>query len=254
MVVAMFSAKRLGFAGLAALGAVGLSGCFDLEQRVGLHRDGSGSYSVVVSADGVIGEGLDKDHGDVDIGDNRAVTKVTRKGDTTIETSEVKFGDLAGLKLNDERLDLHVRGKTADGETRVNFHRSFQVDHARHRHDGDDDKDGEKFGKSLLQSMFGDHTYKFAIWVPGRVEHIGAVHAGNGFVHPTVWTDATGHTIVWKMKLTDMFMADRLDFDVDFAAKGNFKDAHSLPGEAHHRRPHRHHDDDDDDDGDDDNG
>lgn len=251
MVLAGFSAKRLGFAGLAALGAVGLSGCFDLEQRVGLHRDGSGSYSVVVAAGGVIGEGLDKDHSDVDIGDNRAVTTVVHKGETTIETSEVKFGDLASLKLNDERLDLRVRGKTTEGETRVNFHRSFQVDHARHRHDSDDDKEGEKFGKSILQSMFGDHTYKFVLWVPGRIEHIGGLRAGDKFVHPTVWADATGHTIVWKMKLTDMFMADRLDFDVDFAAKGDFEDAHSLPGEVHRRRHQSHHDDDDDNDDDD---
>lgn len=246
------SAKRGLFAGVAVVVAVGLSGCFDMEQRVALRRDGSGTYAVVIAADGIIGQSLDEDDKDVDIGDNRAVTTVTHKGDKTVETSVVAFPDLSGLKLNDETVGLHVKSRGADGTSEVNFHRTFHVGSARDRHNknGKDDED-EKMGKSILQSMFGDHTYKFAVWLPGTIRHIAPVRAGSTVVRPVVWADRTGHTIVWKMKLTDMMMAEQLDFDVDFAAKGDFKDAQSLPGE--HRRHHskRHHDDSDDGDDDD---
>lgn len=224
--------------------ATGLSGCFDLAQKVAVHSNGSGTYAVEVAANGMVGEGLDKKHGDIDIGDERAVTRTVRKGDTTIETSEVAFKDVSELKLNDEVLNLHVKGKTANGATQMNFHRSFRVDHARHRRDDDD----EKFGKSILESMFGGHSYKFAVWLPGTIEHIAPVKVGGETVHPTVWSDRYGHTIIWQMKLTDMFMARQLDFDVDFAAKGDFRDGHSLPGKSHHLYRHRDRKDDDDDD------
>ncbi len=49
------------------------------------------------------------------------------------------------------------------------------------------------------------------------------------------------------MPLSDAFMSENIDFDIDFAAKGDFHDAHSQPS-AHHG--HHHHDDDDDDDND----
>lgn len=240
------SAKRLGFAGVTLLSAVGLTGCFDLEQRVGLHSDGSGSYAVVVSADGMVGEGLAKDKGrdsDIDLGDERAVKHVTRKGDKTIQTSEIAFKDFSDLKLGDETIALHVKGKKDSGETEVNFHRSFRVDHARKDHDKD-----EAMGREVLQSMFGGHTYKFAVWLPGEIEHVAPIRVAGRVVRPMVWNDRYGHTLVWQMALPDMFMADRLDFDVDFAAKGNFHDSQSRPGEHHTRRHHRDDDDDDNDD------
>jgi hypothetical protein len=215
--------------------AIGLSGCFDLEQKVGLHSNGSGTYAIAVSAKGLIGEGLDRHDADIDIGDDdRAVTHKTRKGDTTIQTSEVSFRDLTDLKLGDETIALHVKGKNGN-ESEVNFHRTFRIDHARDRHDDD-----EHFGKDILETMFDGHTYKFSVWLPGKIERIAPVSVGGHLVHPTVWSDSYGHTIVWTMDLTDMFLSDQLDFDVDFAAKGDFRDATSQPGHHHHR--HRHHD------------
>jgi hypothetical protein len=246
MSFAGFLPKRALSAAVVLASATGLTGCFDLAQKVAVRHDGSGTYAVEVAANGVVGQGLDKKHADVDIGDERAVTRTERHGDTTVETSEVAFRDVSDLKLNDETVNLHVKGKTADGATEVNFHRTFRVDHARHRHDDD----GDRFGKSILESMFGGHTYKFAVWLPGTIEHIAPVHVAGETVHPTVWSDRTGHTIVWQMKLTDMFLAEQIDFDVDFAAKGDFRDGHSLPGKSHHLYRHRDHKDDDDDDDD----
>jgi hypothetical protein len=226
-------------------GAIGLSGCFDLEQKVGLHSNGSGSYAVAISANGLMGEALNKHDADFDITDedNRAVTHKVRHGDTTTTTSEVAFRDLSDLKLGDETVTLHVKGNSGDTSD-VNFHRAFHVEHAVHRHD---DEEGDHIGKDILETMFDGHTYKYSVWLPGRIEHIGQIRIGDHVVHPTVWSDRYGHTITWKMPLTDMFLARQIDFDVDFAAKGNFHDTHSLPG-SHHIHRHHHHDDDDDDD------
>lgn len=248
-----FSVGRMLSLGVAALGAVGLSGCFDLEQRVGLHRDGSGHYAVVVAADGIVGEGLRKDrHGhdriDFDDGDDdNSVTRVSRKGDTTVQTTDHAFRDLSDLKLGDETFSLHVKGTNSEGEAQVNFHGSLRVDEARHHRNDDGD-----MGREVLQSMFGGHTYKFAVWLPGRIEHVAPVRVAGRTVHPAVWSDRTGHTVVWQMELPDMMLADRLDFSVDFAAKGAFHDAQSKAGVRHIRHRHHRHDDwdyDDDDDG-----
>jgi hypothetical protein len=230
---------------VVVLSAAGLSGCFDLEQKVDLHSNGSGTYTVAVSADGLVGRGLAEKHDDIDLGDDddNAVKRVARHGDRTVETSEIAFRNLSDLHLSDETLSLHVKGQKllGLGGTEVNFHRTFHVDRARRHHDEDDDH----IGRDVLNSMFGDHTYKFTVWLPGSIEHIAPLRVGDHVVHPTVWADRYGHTIVWTMRLTDMFLADRLEFDVDFAAHGDFHNAQSQPGRHRHHR--RHNDDDDDD-------
>jgi len=224
---------------------LGLTGCFDLAQKVALHRDGSGAYAIAVSANGIVGRGLNKHDSDINIGNDnpRGVKTVTRHGDVTTETNEVAFRDLSDLHLGDETLSLHVIGRDGDG-TRVAFHRSFQIDHARRDHEDDADR---HFGHEVLQSMFGGHTYTFSVWLPGKIEHIAAVRLDGRTIAPTVWSDATGHTIVWNMPLPDMMLARQIDFDVAFAARGDFHDTRSQPNLSRH---HRRHDDDDDGDND----
>jgi hypothetical protein len=249
---AHFGPKKALSAAAVVILAGGLSGCFDLEQKMAIRHDGSGVYDVIVSADGIVGAGLRKHRADIDIGDDRAVTRVTRKGDTTVETSEVAFHDLSDLHLSDETIGLRVKGKKllGLGGVEVNFHRSFHVNDARR----DRDEDDEHLGRDVLHSMFGDHTYTFTLWLPGSIERIAPLRVHGRLVHPTVWSDKYGHTIVWKMGLTDMFLADRLDFDVDFVAHGDFRDAETKPGSHRYRRHHRGRDaGDDDDDNDNDN-
>jgi hypothetical protein len=239
-----FLPRRALSVSVVVVGAVGLSSCFDLEQKVGLHSNGSGTYAMAVSANGIVGEGLDRHDADIDIGDDdRAVTHKTRKGDVTTQTSEIAFHDLSDLKLGDETVALHVKGKTGD-MSEVNFHRIFQVDHARRDHD----EDGDHIGKDILETMFDGHSYKFSVWLPGRIEHIMQVRVADHVIHPTVWSDRYGHTITWQIPLSDAFMANQIDFDVDFVAKGDFRDAHSSPGRHHDHHRHRHDDDDDDND------
>jgi hypothetical protein len=217
--------------------AVGLTGCFDLGQKVAINSNGGGDYAVIITADGIVGDALEKKHADVDIGDDRAVTHVKRVDGKVVQTSEIAFNDLSDLKLGDETIALHVKGKKllGLGGTEVNFHRTFRIDEARHHHRDLDDDDDSSLGHDILTSMFGDHTYTFAVWLPGTIEHIAPVQLGDRTIMPQVWGDKYGHTIVWKMKLVDMFLARRLDFDVDFVAHGNFHDSATIYDADHHR-------------------
>jgi len=240
MNIAVFAPKRLITLGAVIACTVGLSGCFDLSQKVAIGGDGSGGYQVSVAADGIVGEGLRKHHADMDFDDDMPMhTRIAVVDGKTVQTSGTAFHDLSDLRLSDETISLHVKGKKLFGlgGTQVNFHRSFNIDRARHHHDEDSD---DHVGKDILTSMFGDHTYTFSVWLPGSVDHINPIYVGAREVKPVVTQDGNGHLITWRMKLTDMFLADTLDFDVDFTAHGNFHDTQSRWVE-HHR--HHHHSD-----------
>jgi len=224
--------KRLQSLAVVAVCAAGLGGCFDLGQKVAIGRDGSGGYAVSVTADGIVGAGLRKKHAQVDVGDMPMTTRVTTVGDRTVQTSGVGFRDLSDLKLSDEKLSLHVLGRKwlGLGGTQVNFHRSFRVDRAREDHSSDDDG----LGRDILTGMFGDHTYTFSVWLPGTIDRAAPVRVDGHFIAPQIVAAGDGHSVSWRMKLTDMFLADRLDFDVDFSSGGSFHDTASQPAVRHH--------------------
>ena len=235
---ALFAPKRLLSLGAVVACAIGLSGCFDLGQKVAIGRDGSGGYAVSVAADGIVGKGIGKNHAKFDTDEDMPmVTHIKVVDGKTVQTSGTAFHDLSDLRLDDEVISLHVKGQKLLGlaGTQVNFHRSLNVGNAR-KHHMDDDDNG--LGKDILTSMFGDHSYTFSVWLPGSIDHINPVVVGDHEVKPTVTQDGDGHTITWRMKLTDMFMADELDFDVDFTAHGNFHDTRSVWVTGHHRRHH----------------
>jgi hypothetical protein len=229
--------KKLLSAGVVVACAVGLSGCFDLTQKVAIGRDGSGGYQIQVAADGLIGEGLSHDHGHshIHIDEDMSMHKsISGEGDKTIETLGTAFHDLSDLHLSDETISLHVKGQKLLGlmGTQVNFHRSFDIDRAKHLHDDDDNDD--HLGREVLTSIFGDHMYVYSVWLPGTIDHITPVSIDGHLVQPQVTDAGDGHWITWRMKFTDMLIAQNLDFDVDFTARGNFHDTQSQPGEHHH--------------------
>ena len=238
---ALFVPKRLVSLGAVVACAIGLSGCFDLGQKVAIGRDGSGGYAVSVAADGIVGDGLRKDHAKFDTDEDMPmVTRIAVIGDKTVQTSGTAFHDLSELRLDDETISLHVKGQRLLGlaGTEMNFHRSLNIGNARKHHLDSDDDGG--MGKDILTSMFGDHTYTFSVWLPGSIDHINPVMVADHEVKPTITQDGDGHTITWRMKLTDMFMSDEMDFDVDFTAHGNFHDTASVWVQGHH---HHHGDD-----------
>ena len=236
---AIFSPKTLTSLGTVILCAVGLSGCFDLGQKVAIGRDGSGGYAISVAADGMLGRALKDHHSDIDIGDDDLPmrTHVAVVDGRTVQTSGVAFRDLSDLKFSDESMSLRVKGKKllGLGGTEVNFHRSFNIERARHHHNDSDDRD---LGHDVLTSLFGDHTYTFSVWLPGTIDHINPLYVAGHEVKPSVTNDGTGHTITWRMRLADALATDELDFDVDFSAHGNFHDTQTRWGE-HHRHHHR---------------
>src|ERR1700742_3343313 len=65
---ALFAPKKLLSVGAVIACAVGLSGCFDLGEKVAVGRDGSGGYALSIAADGIVGDGLRKKPSKVDIG------------------------------------------------------------------------------------------------------------------------------------------------------------------------------------------
>ena len=216
--------------GAVVLCSAGLGGCFDLGQKVAIGRDGSGGYAVSVTADGIVGDSLRKKPADVEVGDMHMVTRVSTVGGKTVQTSGTAFHDLSQLKLSDETIALHLKGKTwlGLGAEQVNFHRSFRVDHARDHHTQDDGG----IGKDILSSMFGDHTYTFSVWLPGTIDHAAPISVGGHSISPVIAEAGDGHSVTWRMKLADMFLANQLDFDVDFSARGDFHDA--VSGTAVH--------------------
>ena len=106
---AIFSPKRLFSLGTVITCAVGLSGCFDLGQKVAIGRDGSGGYAVSVAADGIVGDGLKDKKGNIDIGDDDMPmhSRVAVVDGKTVQTSGVAFHNLSDLKLSDETISLH---------------------------------------------------------------------------------------------------------------------------------------------------
>lgn len=224
--------KRLISLGVVVVCAVALGGCFDLGQKVAIGRDGSGGYAVSLAADGIVGDSLDKKHADIHVGDMPMHTQISHVDGKIVQTSGTAFRDLSDLQLSDEVISLHVTGKKwlGIGGEQVNFHRSFRVDHAR----DDNSRDESGLGRDILTSMFGDHTYTFSVWLPGTIDHVAAVDIGGRLVQPTVVAAGDGHAVTWRMKLTDMFLADKLEFDVNFSAHGDFHDTTSQPGERHH--------------------
>src|ERR1700742_1290575 len=181
MSFAGFLPKRVLPVAVVVVSAAGLSGCFDLQQNMAVRRNGSSTYAIAVTAEGMVGKALNKHNADIDLnddGDNHAVTHITRNGDKVTQVSEVVFRDLSDLKFGDEKTSMHVLGKNDSG-TQVNFHRTFQIDHARK----DRDEDDEGFGRDVLHSIFGDHTYTFTVWLPGTVQRIAPLRVNDQIVH-----------------------------------------------------------------------
>jgi hypothetical protein len=211
---------------LAAILALGLSGCFDLSQSVAINRDGSGRYDTAISARGVVGEALKNGKTDIHIGGSRDVHRhsVIQDGKVT-ETSSVDFKQLSDISLSNDSIAIKVRGHDLFGlgQTHAVFRRIFLVDHERRarQHDGDDNG-----GQAVLASIFGDHTYVFSVHLPGAIDWIAPVWAGDTQVKPDIsGNDTAGYTITWRMPLVDMIQSKALHFSVGFSSYGALTDS-----------------------------
>ena len=211
--------------------AVGLSGCFDLAQKVFIGRDGSGWYEAAVSAEGLVGEALRYKNANNLAGENRAVTTTSASNGGVTQRSVVGFKSLSNLAFYDQGMRLIVRGHSffGLGPSELTFRRSFAVDRARAEHEHQQQPSG--MGAEIAQSVLGDHTYVFSVTLPGSIERIAPVVVGGTTILPEVTGDFYhGHTITWRMPLYMMAMAHALAFEVDFSAHGWFSDAATRRG------------------------
>ena len=223
--------SRVRGAALIVALSLALSACFDLSQKVAIDRTGSGSYQVTIAAKGIVGEALKEKPADLEKHD-RAVTTTREDNGMVTQTSTVAFKSLADLKLDNELMSLRVLGHGffGLGPAHVRFRRTFLVGNAR-RANADRMGDSSDMGSQVLASMFGGHTYSFAVSVPGSILRIAPVKLDD---HTVVTPTVTGgfyhgHTVTWTMPLDRMLARKSLTFEVDFSAYGSFSDVQSTP-------------------------
>lgn len=224
--------SKLGLAALLLAMAVGLSGCFDLTQKVEIDRGGAGHYRMAISARGLVGAALKEKPVTFD---NHAAqhgtTTIVEKNGRVTQTTAIAFKSLSKLRLSDEAISLRVLGRSwfGLGPAHVRFRRTFLVGNAR-RANQDRVGRGDEMGAQILASMFGDHTYVFAVTLPGSILRIAPLKLGGVLVVPTVTGDFYhGHTVTWTMPLSRALSRKMMTFEVDFSAYGSFSDVHSMP-------------------------
>jgi hypothetical protein len=212
--------------------SVGLSGCFDLTQKIAIDRKGAGHYQVSVAASGLIGEALKEKPVKVGLDGARHVsTTITEKNGRVTQSSSIAFARLSDLKLSDELISLRVLSRPyfGLGPAHVRFRRTFLVGNAR-RDNADRIGSDDATGSQIMASVFGDHTYTFSVTLPGSILRIAPVKVGDALAVPTVTGDFYhGHTITWTLPLYRALSRKMLTFEVDFSAYGSFADTQSMP-------------------------
>ncbi len=209
--------------------AVGLSGCFDLTQKVSITRDGSGRYETAIAAEGIVGEALHNKTADL-TGMNHGATTTSDIGGKVTQRSVVDFKSLSSLVFSDQSISLTLRGHSllGLGPAEMTFRRSFAVDRARAAHE-DEDRSG--MGSKIAQSLLGDHYYQFSVTLPGSIQRIAPIVIAGTTIQPQVTGDFYhGHTVTWRMPLYMMAMAHDLTFEVDFSAYGWFENVETRRG------------------------
>lgn len=219
-------AKQLLAGTLVIACSSGLSGCFDLAQKFSIDRGGSGRYVVAITASGLLGEALKDNKSGIRFSQNHVTTRMTAKNGKVTQTAVLEFKSLSDLRLSDELITLTNHGASwfGLGPSHVSFRRTFLVDRAR-RENAPKSAEGDRFGRELAQTMFGDHSYVFSVTVPGSVDQASTVKIGGAVFRPEV----AGHTVTWRMPLYTLLQAKLLNFQIDFSAYGSFPDAQSLP-------------------------
>lgn len=219
---------------IAALSIL-LTACFDLAQRIEIDRHGVGHYRVSIAAQGLVGEALKETPVELGLhGVGPVSTAITDRNGLVTQTASVAFARLSDLRLSDDVVSLQVLQHTLFGlgPTHVRFRRTFLIGNAR-RHNQSRVGGDRAFGARVMASVFGDHTYVFAVTLPGAILHIAPVKLGDALVVPAVTGDFYhGHTVTWTMPLYLALGQKRLTFEVDFSAWGSFANSESLPAGA----------------------
>lgn len=204
-----------------------LAGCFDLDQKIALNRDGSGIYEVTITAEGLIGDALKKERIISDAKQPVQSTAVVKNGQV-VHTERVSFSQLSDLNVADEEVALSVHGRDffGLGPAHMTFRRTARNADMEAEKSRSHDKD-EGAGTALA-ALFGNHTYTFSVTLPGSIDYIAPVKLDGVVVEPEVTGDYLQHTVTWRMPMSMMLSAKAATFAIDFTAFGTFADAHST--------------------------
>ena len=210
-----------------------LTGCFDLDHKLVLNRDGSGSYEVNISAEGMVGEALKNE---VLISESKGAVKRETEivNGHAIHRERIAFANISDLGLADEDVTLTVNGNNFFGlaPKSATFRRVVRSADVRSEKSPEDKNDA-----AALAAVFGNHTYSFSVSLPGSIDSIAPVKLGGVTIKPEITGDYFRHTITWRMPLYMMFAEDKVVFAVDFSAYGTFSDAQSQSKRSTPKRP-----------------
>ena len=209
--------------------ALSLGGCFDVHQNLHINRDGSGSYGVSITGQGLVGEALAEKPLHL-TGLPPAV--ITRGGHGLVrQTARVSFASLSDLKLPFDVISLRVRGHSffGLGPAQVQLRRTFLLSNAREAVARMTGQSGPSVAQILPGRLKGN-VYVFAVTVPGSVRRASSLRLGGQRIVPTIrgnfWN---GHTVSWRVPVRLLLRRSILRFDVEFSAYGQFADVESLP-------------------------
>jgi hypothetical protein len=206
--------------------AVGLSGCFDLVQTVGVDRSGAGRYQVAVTGEGIVGDAL-KNEKLVNRENHAALTTTDVNGKVT-RMATVDFKSISELAFSDETMSLNVKSRDffGLGPSHVAFVANVMVSKA--KDENPQAASARDLGETVAQGILGNHTYVFSVTVPGDVERADPITVGGESYAPTITGDFwNGRTVTWRMPLAALVTAPQLNFEVDFSAIGFFSDSKS---------------------------
>jgi hypothetical protein len=211
---------------LLAVAGVGLSGCFDVVQTVGIDRWGAGRYQIAATAQGVVGGAIKNEK--LVNRQNHAAMSTSDVGGNVTRTATVEFKSLSDLAFSDETMNLKVTSRDLFGlgPSHVAFLTDVMIDKA--KHDNERAQAASGIGEEIARSVLGDHTYVFTVTVPGDVERALPVTIGGETYQPTITGDFyNGRIVTWRLPLYAIVGAQSLSFEVDFWAWGFFSDTKS---------------------------
>jgi hypothetical protein len=218
--------SRSAIAAAMIVAGLGLSGCFDLVQTVGVDRSGAGRYQISATGEGIVGDAL-KNEKLVNRQNQATRSTVDFNGKVT-RTATVDFKSLSELAFSDETMSLKVNSRDffGLGPSHVAFVADVMISKAKNENPQAASASG--LGEKVAQGILGDHTYSFSVTVPGSVERAVPVMIGGETYTPTITGDFwNGNVVTWRMPLYALVSAPQLNFEVDFSAEGFFSDAKS---------------------------
>jgi hypothetical protein len=214
--------RILRFAVLAATACL-LTACFDMDQKISINSDGSGTYEMAISAEGPIGDALKKDTKDSNnMFGSQGKESTTVKGDKVTKSVHRDFRSLNDIALKDEEVSIHYLHPTwwGWGPTHLRFLRVFNIDASRTGQSGGPDPNDPQ-AKAAMAAIFAGHTYAFTLTLPGSIESAQPLNVNGTEVKPEI----NGGTIVWRMPLSTLMGAKKLVFDVEFSSSSVVPDA-----------------------------